>query len=463
MQWNGRRVTILGLGHFGGGVAAARWLARQGAVVTVTDLTDRATLAEPLAALDGVPIAAMHLGGHREEDFQNADLVVVNPAVRPDNRFLAVARDSGARLTSEIELFLAASPAPVIGVTGSNGKSTTASMTASILAADGRQVWLGGNIGGSLLADLDRIGPDDWVVLELSSFQLRHLEIGRLAGNALRADVPSAAKQARLAVVTNCRPNHLDWHGTYENYVAAKQRILVGQAPSDLAVLGRTLFGDDAWRRLVKGRLLPLWPEAKIPPLRVPGDHNRTNAACAATAAAAVGCSGDAIRRGLESFAGLPDRLEPLGTIDGRRFYNDSASTTPDSAIAALAALKGPIRLMAGGSDKGIDLAPLADAIVAKACGATFYGATAEVLRRHVAARAAGFPCSKHETLDEAFDWCWSQSRSGDCIVLSPGCASRDQFQNYRRRGDRFKRLVDALCAEHESVGGDSRRRLKRL
>ena len=153
----------MGLGRFGGGVAAARWLARQGACVTVTDLADHETLADSLDALRDEPIAEFHLDGHREEDFRQAELIVVNPAVRPENRLLQLARESGAQLTSEIELFMRASPAPIIGVTGSNGKSTTAAMIAAILRAAGKRAWLGGNIGHSLLDDLPSITADDRV------------------------------------------------------------------------------------------------------------------------------------------------------------------------------------------------------------------------------------------------------------------------------------------------------------
>jgi len=208
MDFHGKRATVMGLGHFGGGVAAARWLARLGAVVTVSDLAEKNTLAEPLGELADLPITSFHLGGHREEDFRRAELVVVNPAVRPDNPMLEIARCSGAQLCSEIELFMRASPAAIIGVTGSNGKSTTAAMISAILQADGRKTWLGGNVGGSLLDSLEQIAEDHWVVLELSSFQLHHLA----------TDAPGP----RVAVITGFSPNHLDWHGTLPDYVAAK-------------------------------------------------------------------------------------------------------------------------------------------------------------------------------------------------------------------------------------------------
>ena len=191
------------------------WLARQGAIVTVTDLADETTLADSLALLADVPIAAIHLGGHREEDFRDADLVVVNPAVRPDSPWLAIARSRGRRLSREIELFIENCPARIIGVTGSNGKSTTAAMIASILEAAGRRTFLGGNIGGSLL---DKSAAD------------RPGRLGRAGDQQLSALASSAPRpMPHVAVVTGCTPNHLDWHGSFADYVAAKQRILIGQ------------------------------------------------------------------------------------------------------------------------------------------------------------------------------------------------------------------------------------------
>ena len=429
MNYRGQQATIMGLGHFGAAVAAARWLARQGAVVTVTDLADQTTLAAAVASLRGEPIAALHLGGHREEDFRRTDLVVVNPAVRPGNPFLQIARDCGARLSSEIELFLEACPARMIGVTGSNGKSTTAAMTAAILQADDRPTWLGGNLGGSLLDRLPEIGRDDWVVLELSSFQFHHLSAG--------ATLP------QLAVVTGCSPNHLDWHGSYEHYVAAKQRILTGQTDGGMAVLNTHDPEVATWGRLVKGRLLPLPPLCDMPPLAVPGEHNRINAACAAAAAAGAGCDAAAIRRGLASFRGLPQRLERIAVIDGRSFYNDSAATTPQSTIAALQSLDQPVWLLAGGRNKGFDFTPLCAEVARHARGAAFFGSCGQQLRGLAAAVAPAFPCTARETLAEALDWCWQRSRPGEAILLSPACASTDQFLNFRQRGERFVELVE--------------------
>jgi len=425
----------MGLGHFGGGVAAARWLARQGASVTVTDLADETDLADSLAELANDPIARFRLGGHLEEDFRGAEMVVVNPAVRPGNPFVQIAREAGARLTSEIELLMEAAPGRIIGVTGSNGKSTTAAMTAAILRAAGRRTWLGGNIGGSLLPRLKQIRPHDWIVLELSSFQLWHL-------------APSAA-MPQIAVVTGCSPNHLDWHDGYQSYVAAKQRILVGQNRDDLAVLNTHDAEVDSWAPLVRGRRLPLPSLSEIPPLLVPGEHNRSNAACAAAAGTAAGCDTLTIRRALKAFRGLPQRLEWFAAVNGRRFYNDSTSTTPHSTIAALESLQEPVWLLAGGRNKGLDLGDLAAAVVRRAQGAAFFGACADTLRSWVAAVGPQFPATATETMDEALSWCWQRSRPGDAVLLAPACASTDQFRNFRARGESFVELVRGLAEQH--------------
>jgi UDP-N-acetylmuramoylalanine--D-glutamate ligase len=488
-----RRVTIMGLGHFGGGLAAARWLARQGDVVTVTDLADKDKLADTLPLLADVPIAAIHLGGHREEHFRGADLVVVNPAVHPDSPWLQAARNSGARLATELELFIENCPGQIIGVTGSNGKSTTAAMIASILSrglpspfgrgagGEGRRVYLGGNLGGSLLDDLPRMTPDDWIVLEISSFQLWHFarctpHVPRevpahgdvsMLGWQLNCHPNASACRVCVAVITGCSPNHLDWHTDYADYVAAKQRILAGQTPDDFAVINMSDPELASWRPLVRGRAIEVGHDSirhtpcaaadsargvcrvqlgDLPPLSVPGEHNRLNAACAAAAALAVGCSRDDVHRGLTAFRGLPQRLERIATIEGRDFYNDSTATTPESTVAALRSLNTPLWLLAGGKGKGSDFLPLAAEIARRARGAAFFGSLREKLLDHVTSLDRSFPCAAVETMNEAFAWCWSRAQSGEAVLLSPACASTDQFRNFQQRGEQFVTLVHQLA-----------------
>ena len=377
MEVDGRRVTLMGLGRHGGGIGAARFLARHGARLTVTDRAAPEQLADSIAALHDCPVAEWRLGGHDERDFLESDLIVVNPAVPPNDPFVAVAERKGIPVATEIELFLEQCPGRIAGVTGSNGKSSTATMLANVLAAAGRRVWLGGNIGRSLLDDLPAIGPNDDVVLELSSFQLE-----RLSGGARGVD---------LAVITNCTPNHLDWHGAYDEYRQAKQRLLRMQPATGRAVLNVDDPEVASWRNLARGKVSPPLADLDIPPLIVRGDHQRANARLAAAAAIAWGAVQTAVEAGLRQFTGLPHRLERIRVVEQRTFYNDSLSTTPQSTIAALAAFDAPVWLLVGGYDKGADFAALADAIAARSAGTACYGAVGKKLHAAVRDRASNY------------------------------------------------------------------------
>jgi UDP-N-acetylmuramoylalanine--D-glutamate ligase len=430
MHLAGKRVTLMGLGRHGGGLGAARYLVEQGARLTITDLAGAEALEDSIRSLAGFSVAEWALGGHRKEDFRTCDVLVVNPAVRPDNPWVKLAVDSGAAVTSEIELFLSACPARVAGVTGSNGKSSTATMLALILQSSGYKTWLGGNLGGSLLADLPQMKSDDFVVLELSSFQLHWLS--------------PAARLPELAIVTNCTPNHLDWHPNWAHYVAAKQRLLAGGGRA--VVLNGADREVSGWQRFVPGRSLLAEVDPGGPALGVPGLHQRQNAACAAAAAGAWGCSPAAIEQGLESFRALPHRLEQVAEIGGRVFYDDSKSTTPESTQAALSAMSRPVWLLAGGYDKGVDFRPLLQTIVAGARGAIFFGATGPALGKAAGDLAPEFAAHVVTTLDEAVARAWSLSASGEAVLLSPACASFDQFLDYHERGRRFVELVCSLA-----------------
>jgi len=466
MDLAGRNVTLMGLGRHGGGVAAARYASQQGARVTVTDLLSAADLAESIEELADCRIAAWRLGGHREEDFRLADVIVVSSAVPLDHPLLAIARRAGGRITSETELFLRGCRASLIGVTGSNGKSTTAAMIAAILRADSRRCELGGNIGRSLLPELGRLCPGDWGVVELSSFQLAHLSPG--------TPLP------RVAVVTGCTPNHLDWHKDWSHYQAAKQRLVTEQPAGGAAV-----FHEDdelsSWYTVARGRVHVACGDDALPCLRVAGPMNRHNAQLAAAAARAVGASEEAIAHGLAGFSGLPHRLELIARFGGRCFYDDSLATTTESVIAALTALREPVWLLAGGKDKGVELTALCQAVARLARGGCFYGATRDRLLQGVRhawsttpaasrATAASGPAdaatkasparaaagrsfevphndrfSACEHLEDALHWCWERSRRGEVILLSPGCASYDQFHDYRHRADVFRKAAAAL------------------
>ena len=263
--WAGKRVTVMGLGRHGGGVGAARYLAELGARVTVTDLANERTLGDSLRELSGVPIEQWRLGRHDPENFRHADAIVVNPAVRPDHPLVAEARAAGTLVTTELGLFLDACPARTIGVTGTTGKSSTATMIASILQTADRTTWLGGNIGGCLLGQLPAMRTDDVAVLEFSSFQLYWM--------------PPGVRMPEAAVVTNFSPNHLDWHPTVAHYAPAKRRLIAEQRPGDTAILNLEDQGFDAWKSVAAGNVVRPDDDGHALPPGVIGGHQRQNAA----------------------------------------------------------------------------------------------------------------------------------------------------------------------------------------
>lgn len=355
--------------------------------MTVTDAAGEQSLRPSLESLSDVSVERYRLGGHDEADFRNADVIVVNPAVRPEHPLIDVARRAGAKITTELGLLLDACPSRVIGVTGTVGKSSTATMIAGIFEAAGQRTWLGGNLGGSLVDRVDEMQSDDVVVLEMSSFQLHWL--------------PASVRWPQMAVVTNCQPNHLDWHGTMTHYAAAKRRLLDNLPEHGIAVLDRhgPIVGD--WMETTRRETVSPAPDLELPNLSVEGQHQRANAALAAAAAAAWGCDFDAISAGLRTFLGLPHRLQLVANVQGRRFVNDSKSTTPAATIAALRNYAPDVWLIAGGRAKAADHATLAAAIVSHArcrllrrigrCNVPLHTRSRAVVRRrsiHIAARS---------------------------------------------------------------------------
>ena len=467
-DYRGRRVTVMGLGSFGGGVGAVRFLVDRGAIVTVTDLRPESQLAESLEELRRTPPAVFRLGTHDEADFANAELIVVNPAIRRDHPLLRLAASRGIPLTSEMNLFWQHQRGTLLAVTGSNGKSTTTALLHAMLSArksassdNSSQIWLGGNIGRSLLPEVDAIQPGDLVVLELSSFQL--------------ADLDRLQTSPHVAVVTNFSPNHLDWHGNLAHYRWAKQTLLRWQTESDTAVLNaddpevkswpirgrRLLFGfqdHGAEGVFLRGKAA-VWRFGSIEQefpigewLKLPGRHNLANALAAAAAALSAKATFEQVRSGLANCEPLPHRLQFVAEVQGRRFYNDSLATTPESAMAALEAFHQPIVLLAGGYDKGVDLSDFAGSISRRVKAIAMMGETAgtlqSLLQEHVAystrqrSLALDSISQPLPNFDAAFQWAWEHSASGDVILLSPGCASYDWFRNFADRGDRFTALV---------------------
>ena len=428
-DWTGRRVTVMGLGRFGGGVGAARWLAERGACVTVSDQAPAEELARSVAALEGVDIA-LHLGSHEETDIVGCDVLVVNPAVPFDSPHLAAARDAGVQLTTEINLFLARCPAPVIGVTGSAGKSTTVAMTGAILARH-RPTHVGGNIGRSLLGDLDRIGSDHVVVLELSSFQLAYL--------------PLLGRSPAVAVVTNLQPNHLDRHGTMAQYAQAKKNIFRFQARDDTLIVSRDDHTVAAWGDEAPGRTVLFSADDAPFDLALPGRHNQANAQAAWTASRLFGVPRRIAAEALKAFQPLPHRLQFVAERNGVRFVNDSKCTTPDEALAALSSF--PARtaiVIAGGYDKHVDLDSFCRALAESAKAVVTTGQTGGRIAEGVeAARTGQRPSVVREPgFADAVAAAKALAEPGDVVLLSPGCASFDQFSNYERRGEAFVEII---------------------
>jgi UDP-N-acetylmuramoylalanine--D-glutamate ligase len=448
-DFHGKRVTVMGLGRFEGGVGVTRWLANQGARVLVTDREPADKLAASVAQVANLPDVELHLGGHDERDFTTADLVVVNPAVPPTSPYLQAAAAAGVPVTTEINLFVERCRARTIGITGSVGKSTTTAMIGHVLerSLPGGKVWVGGNLGKSLLDQLPEIAPEDVVALELSSFQLERTPLVRWSPN--------------IAVITNITPNHLDWHGDFEAYAAAKMNIARFHRPADDVLIVQDV--PDLLRRATAVISDPrrLWCYATpynrifvVPSLRsglpshtcsdlrldIPGAHNRENAAAALAAALASGADMEKAKAAVATFAGLPHRLQRVAVRDGVTYYNDSKSTTPEAAITAMNAIDAPLIVILGGYDKGSDLSAVASLAARRAKFAACLGKTGPGIAERIE-RERG-RAKLFDTFEDAVRACQREAQPGDAVLLSPACASWGMFEDYRQRGDLFTRLV---------------------
>lgn len=438
------------------GLALIRHLSECGAQILVTDLKSSDQLKDELSAVSGL-IDTVSLGSHPFSLLDGADTLFLSGGVPADLPFIQEARSRGIRLLNDSQLFLEQVSVPVIGITGSAGKSTTTSLTGHILRRfareQGFQVWVGGNIGNPLISDLDEIRQGDLVVMELSSFQLEILTVS-----------------PQTAALLNISPNHLDRHKTMENYLAAKARIFAYQEEEDWAVIG---CDDDRVRGVqedIKGHLLGFgrslegldgvsfngqsfthhWHgrETNIcrvqeSPLR--GAHNLWNIAAAFTLCATKGVPVDVMREALLDFHGLAHRLEEAGRLHGVLWINDSIATTPLRAAAALDSFSEPIVVLAGGRDKGLSWRPFAEAANNHAEAVILFGEAAEKIAALL--KEEDCCCAVHTvgSLEDAVQMAVRTAQPGSVVLLSPGCTSFDAFRDFEERGNRFKELVAAL------------------
>ncbi len=460
----GRSVLVMGLGAFGGGAGAARYLAERGARVRATDQRAAHELGPALEQLAGLPVE-FTLGEHRRADFERAELVIANPAVAPSDPLLARARAAGARISSEIELFLEACPARVAAITGTQGKSSTTSMCAQLLRHCGFETHLGGNIGGSLLASLPAMRAEHAVALELSSYQLEAL-----------AQPEQLAARVEAVCIVNVLPDHLERHGSLAAYAAAKRRILDLLAPGGTAVLPAVDAHASAWQP-PRGRSLRCWPHP--PPaaerahalwiedgrfrsasadfgaaedLRLPGAFQRDNALAALGLAHALGCAPERLARALPQLRGLPYRLEDLGLHAGHRVIDNGVSTTPDSTISALRALAEPCALLCGGKAKDLPLDELVQLARERVRIALCFGEAAPQFAERFA--AAGVEAHACRELRSAVALAFERMRAGETLLFSPAAASFDAYRNFEQRVRDFRAALAHESARRGAPSG---------
>lgn len=446
-----KRVVVMGLGSFGGGEDSALFAVNAGAHVLVTDLSGPDKLAKTLESLKDLP-TEYRLGEHRDEDFAAADILIVSPAVPPNNRFVQIAQKSRTLVTSQVELFFQMCPAPIVGVTGANGKSTTASLTAHLLSAGIGQpgiacknVYLSGNIGNRpLLGLLENLTAKDWVVLEISSFQLEQLARIQTAPYA--------------SVITNLTPNHLDRHGTFEAYCRAKETIFQFQ-PLDVQHPCLSVFNAEdpvtrAWftkYHTQPGRKSLAFSADDVPEMlstafKCPGRANRANLAAALAVALHFGVAHERIVQSVATFCPLDNRLQLIAEKHGVRWYDDSKATTPVSTLAALEGIDEPKILIAGGYDKGIDFSELGRCIARRAKALVLIGQTAAKIENAVRACGDSAVIIKHAaSMPDAVAACSALAEPGDVVLMSPACASYDMFINYVQRAQVFIDSVNKL------------------
>jgi UDP-N-acetylmuramoylalanine--D-glutamate ligase len=412
-----QRALVIGAGL--SGRALVRYLTARGDNVRLVDLKS------PDPAPPFPPGVEVLYGPYDQLILEGCDAVHASPGVPWDDPLLEEARRRGLPVSSEIDLFFRDCPAPIVGITGTNGKTTTTALTGEVLRQGERPVLVGGNIGETVLDRLEEITPEHWVVLELSSFQLE--SVGR--------------PRVSIGALLNLTPDHLDRHHTMEAYTAAKARLLEFLEPSDTAVLnGR----DPRVRELAartRGRVVWFDEHRPDPPMPIPGEHNLMNARAAAAIGRVAGIPDAAVNRAIAGFQGVEHRLELVGEWERVRWYNDSKATNPDAGQVGVASFPGtPVILIAGGYGSDFELAAWAQEVKRRARVVILIGKSADLL----AETLAGHPVRRAASLEEAVELAATEARPGEVVLLSPAYKSFDMFQSYEDRGRRFKTAVRA-------------------
>lgn len=447
-DFKNKKVTIMGLGISGGGVGAAKFFAKAGAKVLVTDLKTKSRLRDSLRCLKGLPACAGRpvryvLGRHRKEDFKNADLIIKNPGVPNESEFLALAKNSGVPIETDVGIFFELCPAPIIGVTGTKGKSTTAFLIYQILKTKYKNAVLGGNIGKSVLEVLPKIKKDSPVVLELSSFQLEALAEKKISPH--------------VAVITNIFSDHLNRYSSFARYVKAKANIFRFQKPEDFLIIPED---NRLLEKLTKNARSKKIRFSKIVAKSTPFlslAHNAANLAAAIEAAKLLGVSRKEILSLIPRLRLLPHRFEKVGEIKGVTYINDSGATNPGAGIEAIKAAKSffgssNLILIAGGEDKNLDYSAFAGEILRSADFLIFLpGSATEKMKVEFQKRLARTKNPKLKAVIDAPDMkkAVSQARrlaqKGDAVLLSPAAASFNLFQNEFDRGEKFIKALKSL------------------
>lgn len=466
MVFKGKKIIIMGLGLHGGGLGITKWLAGQGAILTVTDLKIRKELALSLKELKKFKNIKYVLGRHREEDFKKADLIIKNPGIFNNSPYLAAARQAGVSIETDIGLFFNFCPASIIGITGTRGKSTTTALIGEMFKlVDGRTM-VAGNIRRSPFDNLKKLTAQTPVVLELSSWQLEGLA--------------TVKKSPHLAVITNVMRDHLNRYSGMNGYIAAKKLIFQYQKPADFVILNKdnkittqlvktvtaqrywfskNYFAGENGSFVKNGRIFfrQFGRETaviKIKDLKLKGEHNLENILAAVTAAKIANLSNDKIIKVLKNFPGLPDRQELIAVKKGISYYNDTTATTPDGVIAALKLLGGKNKmvLIAGGTDKKLDFKELGKMIPQKVKALVLLDGTATDKLFKAIKNKKSLPIARANSMAVAVKAADNFANKGDLVLLSPGGTSFGMFVNEFDRGEQFKKLVKSSKSKVQSI-----------